>query len=187
MSGEAPTAETPTDHASGAAPATGGAAAVPEPSGDERNPIASGSILGIRSDVPGTSDDERPSGAKRRKKSTPQSITQQALEAMHILQYEHVRRSLQGLQPQQHAHTLEAPTIPAQWRSNRFGSGRWQCRHCDIHELHKPCNIDTLRKLSNVYKMHRRCNICKTCPICKLYGLHVDIRAVPHGETLSAS
>ena len=103
MSGEAPTAETPTEHASGAAPATGGAAAVPEPSGDERNPVASGSILGIRSDVPGTSDDERPSagdvqgsyeptvGAKRHKKSTPQSITQQALEAMHARQHAYTR------------------------------------------------------------------------------------------------
>ena len=108
MSGEAPTAETPTEHASGAAPATGGAAAVPEPSGDERNPIASGSILGIRSDVPGTSDEERPSGgdvqgsyeptagAKRHKKSTPQSITQQALEAMHARQHA-VSRGIGGI------------------------------------------------------------------------------------------
>ena len=72
MSGEAPTAETPTDQ----------------------------SILGIRR----TSDDERPSaggdvqgsyeptaGAKRRKKSTPQSITQQALEAMHARQHAYTR------------------------------------------------------------------------------------------------
>ena len=108
MSGEAPTAETPTEHASGAAPATGGAAAVPEPSGDERNPIASGSILGIRSDVPGTSDEERPSGgdvqgsyeptagAKRHKKSTPQSITQQALEAT-LMTLQHKPKRLQNI------------------------------------------------------------------------------------------
>ena len=102
MSGEAPTAETPTDHESGAAPATGGAAAIPEPSGDGRNAGASGSNLGIR-DVPGTSGEERHSaggdvqahefmaGAKRRKKNTPQSITQQALEAMHARQQAYTR------------------------------------------------------------------------------------------------
>ena len=59
--------------------------------------------MGIRSDVPGTSDEERPSagdvqgsyeptvGAKRHKKSTPQSITQQALEAMHARQHAYTR------------------------------------------------------------------------------------------------
>ena len=82
MSGEAPTAETPTDHASGAVPATGGAAAVPEPSSDDERPSAGGDVQGSY---------EPTAGAKRRKKSTPQSITQQALEAMHARQHAYTR------------------------------------------------------------------------------------------------
>ena len=102
MSDEVPAAEAPTDHAPGATLATGGAAAVPEPSGDGRNAGASGSILGVR-DGPATLVDERQfaggnvqaheptAGAKRRKRITPQSSTQQVREALQARQHAFAR------------------------------------------------------------------------------------------------
>ena len=126
MSDEAPTAEAPTDHALGAAPAAAGTAAVPEPSGDGRTAGASGSILGVR-DGPATSENverrfagedvqahEPTAGAKRRKKSTPQSSTQQALEAMHARQHAYTRGiSGIGVEPEKAAAKPEGkPEAP---------------------------------------------------------------------------